>query len=401
MRCLYIVKDDPLSPNWSGGGAAIYYDQLLHLKSIGCTITLLHYASESARKKFIEHNSNHPEEWRKINEACREIVLLDYKLSKDLLQGKLINKLYNLIAGHAFRTPREFSHIIGNIKNKVKSNEIGIIWAQHLQPAILALNANCGPVVFMHHDWLFRIKAIKNDKLENIGQKNLEYNVCRKATSVVSGSSSEFNEIYKLGQIKVFQIPVTYDTPHITQSPLKDQADIVHLGGMGTTANRIGLSNFIFNAWDSLGLPDKKLVIAGSVVGAGDVLENELRRFSTKGFVKDLSEVMHYGDIHIIPWHKNTGQRTRLPLVLAYGQVVVAVRQSIEGFPEMKDNYNCFLVNSVEEMPDAIKKVMGDLELRKYIADNAQKTYKKFYSKESVHIRYRSVLSSINEFSNK
>ncbi len=394
MNCLYIVPDDPISRNYSGGGSTIYYDQLLALNRIGCKVTILHYASQKKRSEFIEFYKNNPSEMDVIRRNSEEIVYLNYSINKNIA-FKLRNKVFSLTGGMRSAMHLTYLPVFKEIEKLSKSRNIDFIWAQHFLPASIAVNVKNVPVVYMHHDWIYRIKALKSNTPEDAIHKAREIDVCKFSSAVVSGSYTEFTDIYKLGVLKSFYIPSAY--PIQTNIQYAEIPDIVHLGGMNTTANRIGLDNFINKVWGSLNLPKDRLKIIGNLDGASNTLSESIKSFSWLGFVSDLSKVMRKGDIHIVPWHENTGTRTRVPLVLSYGQVLLAVAASVRCFPELKNRHNCILVSTLDEMGDAILNIMKDGELRRKISDNAIEDFKKYFVEEGLEIRYSSVVESISK----
>ncbi len=400
MNCLYIVKDDPVSQNFIGGGASIYYDQLRCLSLAGFNIILLHYTSESKRKTCDEFYANNKEDLTFVNSVCSAIINLNYSENMSLF-GLIQSKLSDITNKSGTAYYSIYNGIARQIKQIVREEKIDFIWAQHLHPTILALHQHNVPVIYMHHDWIYKVKALRFNKPIDIKQKEIECRIVRKVNGFVSGSYSEFKEAMAIGNNNSYYIPISYpEVPEVSDKDFAQIPDIVHLGGMGATANRIGLKNFIEKAWPAMSLMPERLLIIGNLEGAGEDLKTELKKYKTTGFVKDLAPLLRYGDIHIIPWHENTGQRTRLPLILSYGQVVVAVDQSVKGFPELINGENCILVQTVEEMAPAILNVIYDKLLRKRLAQNAIKTFKNCFATSKLIGRYQDAIYNIVELKN-
>jgi hypothetical protein len=100
-------------------------------------------------------------------------------------------------------------------------------------------------------------------------------------------------------------------------------------------------------------------------------------------------------DVHVIPWEHNTGTRTRVPVALRYRQVVVACREGVRCFPELKNGYNCILVNNLQEMPDAIRSLLCDTALRRRIADAGHETFVASFTHASVQKQMDRLLSDL------
>ena len=98
---------------------------------------------------------------------------------------------------------------------------------------------------------------------------------------------------------------------------------------------------------------------------------------------KDLSKVLHPQDIHIIPWEHNTGTRTRLPLVLNYEQVLVATKESVKAFPEIINNQNALLCNTLEEMKTEITELIQNSERIKALSKAGKETFFNKFTVES------------------
>ena len=392
MNCLYLVSDDPISQNYSGGGSSIYYDQLLALNSIGCNVTILHYASNAKRKEYNEFYQKNAKDLEIVRKNSREIIYWDYNPKHNKL-FKLRHKLFSFSNSMRMEIHLAYLPLYKKMAEICKSGNMDFIWAQHFHPASIAVNIKDVPVVYMHHDWIYKIKALKNNTPEDLNHKTKEMEVCKLSSAVVSGSFTEYMDIFKLGIPNSFYIPSTY--PLQKNLSWAEIPDIIHLGGMNTTANRIGLENFINNVWDELKLPKNRLRIIGKLDGASLQLVESIKAFTWQGFVPDLSGVMRRGDIHIVPWHENTGTRTRVPLALSYGQVLVAVEASVKCFPELKNMHNCILVSKLSDMGDAIIKILNDEALRMKISDNAIVDFEKYFLEGSQQMRYASVVNSI------
>jgi hypothetical protein len=88
-------------------------------------------------------------------------------------------------------------------------------------------------------------------------------------------------------------------------------------------------------------------------------------------------------DIHIIPWDKNTGTRTRLALTLQYKQCLVARKEGVANAKEIVNNENALLSDSWSSYTNDIVNLYHNRALRDSIAANSFKTYRENFTHES------------------
>ena len=173
-------------------------------------------------------------------------------------------------------------------------------------------------------------------------------------------------------------LPTTYKeiTPKLSANNIPN---IVHLGGMGTTANRLGLERFLDVCWSDISKknPSVKLIVIGSLKQVTPTLSEKLKHKNIvcKGFVKDLQEVLHPQDIHIIPWEFNTGTRTRIPVILNYEQVLVATKASVKAFPEFVDSKNAILCDNLQSMTLKINELLQNVTSLETISKAGKQTF--------------------------
>jgi glycosyltransferase involved in cell wall biosynthesis len=272
-----------------------------------------------------------------------------------------------------------------------------IIWAQHFEPALLAAQHSEAPVVYVHHDWLYRIKALRNHREINPKQRACEQRLVRSVAAVVSGSAPECEEIKAAGARGVHYIPVSFEPVQLDLERVAAQnVRLVHLGGMGTTANREGLLAFFEEVWPRLKALNIQFEVVGDTSAAPPELQEHLRTVTCTGFVQDLTKVLRPYDIHIIPWGHSTGQRTRLPLAFNHAQVVVATKAAVACYREARDGENCRLVERLEDMASVIPQLMADHAERVRLGRAARVTFEKQFTRAFLLPRYAEVLGALN-----
>jgi glycosyltransferase involved in cell wall biosynthesis len=396
VNCLYIVAHHPISPNYRGGGSAIYYEQLASLHALGCTVDLWHYATSATRQEFNDCIANDRNTYQNVRRMCRSIhvtTLPDVASWSERFQARV----EDFLTGYRLENPFARTVLRRELRRRVATCRSDFIWAQHLGPAQTAVLQSQVPVIYSHHDWGYRVKALSAGKTQNLVRRRTEERVARSAASVVSGSYTECQELIGLGCRNVTYLPVAYEAATWDGNPpANSDVRIVHLGGLATTANRLGLERFFELVWGELGPARPELWIIGDTSAAGPKLRPCLRDAHCVGFVRDLRPVLRPFDLHIIPWEHDTGQRTRLPLVFSYGQVVVAVRASVAGLPEARDGENCRLVDKLEDMTSAIHALLRNPDERKRLGLAARRTFEQHFTRDALLPRYRTVLAQLS-----
>jgi glycosyltransferase involved in cell wall biosynthesis len=398
MRCLYVVAQDPIAPHGHGGASAIYYDQLATLSELGHEIHLWHYAYEPQRRAFDAFVASNGDIWTHVSSLAASVTLTTVPSElgagarakarlKDLFeQQRVLNPVLRRLA----------ESVLAPMLRRLRAE---LIWAQHFGPAQIAVLQSGVPVVWSHHDWLHRIKALQNRKAIDPEVKRAEEGVARRVAGAVTGSFVELTELRQAGCARVDYIPVTYaPVTWKPDPPASADPRIVHLGGLRTTATRDGLERFL-DVVAPRTAHANALMVVGDVDGASDALRARLAQFSCPGFVDDLSAVLRPFDLHVVPWEHSTGQRTRVPLALNHGQVVVSMRSAVAGFPELRDGENCRLVDRLEDMAPVIDDLMQRAGERLRLGTAARATFERHFTREAVRPRYQAVLDSLRQSS--
>lgn len=373
-KILFIVNHGFISPN-ANGGASVYYSHLELLFKAGFQVQLL-AVQWSDEKPFDEND------YTEIKEFVTTIDT--YKIQIDTPKMGF-NRLFNA----AFK-PELFEYYFLNDANKAYlqnyclQNNIDLVFGDWRWAAIWACFSDLKiPVIYGHHDWEFKLAKLRKQrnvlqKFHTFQKKRVEYKLVKQVAGSISGSYTETEEIEKISSKKALYIPTTYAPITPSLQALK-KPNIVHLGGMGTTANRLGLERFLDVCWGEIHKknPTTQLVIIGSLKQATPTLLEKLKskNIVCKGFVSELQEVLHPQDIHIIPWEYNTGTRTRIPVVLNYEQVLVATKASVMAFPELIHQKNAMLCTSLKAMNSVICELLQQPEKMHSISKNGKETF--------------------------
>lgn len=398
MRSIFIVSRRTISPNGPGGASAIHFEQLNALHELGHETHLWHYAYPSQREEFERFMEADPQNWKDVQSKCASISFTTLP-DRPTFMNRVTNKIANLVSHEDVMNPllREVAFPV--LKQLIRKTKPDFIWSQHFGATQIATLQEKLPVVYSHHDWLHRIKRphVNGNGGEN-GSRRLreaEERVATKVDVVVSGSVVECDQLRNLGCKRVAYIPVSFE-PVLLPADIKagTRARLVHLGGMGTTANRVGLERFFEVAWPQV-KDCAELWVVGETRQSSPVLAGYLGQAKCTGHVKDLSAVLRPFDLHIIPWEHNTGQRTRMVMAFNHAQVVVAVRAAVEGFREAVDNQNCRLVERLDQMPEAVLQLIDNPSERERLGMNARRTFETHFTRASLLPKYEAVISAL------
>lgn len=378
-KILFAFNYFGISPNNSGGGGAVNYSHLKLLSELGHEIVLLPIIWD---KKTIFD----------LNDFVESNDLIEKVIPLKIDQGQR-NRGFKWLFKALFK-PAEFEYFFINKKNKailqsiVIHNKIDLVWCEWRWAALLVWKTKLNVIkLYSHHDWehklsLLRDKPSLNKKFHTFQKKRVEIKMTKEFDACISGSYTEAKEISKISGKKALYIPITY-----SPIPFKDKKDsnvkIVHLGSMGSTANRKGLERFLDVCWSDIKkqIPNIELHVVGKIDQAHSDLKVKLNsdsQIKVIGFVKELADVLFPKDIHIIPWEHNTGTRTRVPLIYNFKQVLVATKASVACFPEITDK-NAMLSNSLQEMTKQIIDLYSDTERLHLLSENGYKTFNENY----------------------
>ncbi|MCI0395814.1 MAG: glycosyltransferase [Chloroflexi bacterium] len=397
MRILFIVSQDPLSPHYRGGSSAIYYEQLASLAALGHDVYLWHFAYPHKRPRFDEFVASDAEVWSEVQAMCAWVAMTTMPYP-GTLWDRAQNKVATLLSGEDVVFPTLRTAGYSQLKGLVAKLRPDLIWAQHFWAAQVAVLQKEIPVVFSHIDWLYRIKALRGRGHENGRMQRAEERVARQSAAVVSGSSVECEELRQLGCRHVAYIPVAYRPFDLDFDHVPADLRLVHFGGLATTATRVGLERFFEVVWPALAPAERpQFYAAGDTSTATPALQQHLAQVVCTGHVTDWPAVLRPYDLHLIPWEHSTGQRTRLPVAFNFGQVVVAVRAGVAGFPEAEDGVNCRLVERLEEMAGVIRELAADPDQRLRLGRAARQTFDSHFTRAALLPRYEQVIKAMSD----
>lgn len=378
---VFIVNAGEISSN-ANGGASVLYSHLELLHACGYEVVLLAtiWNNEYTYKE---------EDYDEIRPFVKDIY--QYTITSEKPK-KNLKRLYDAIF-----EPEKFEYFFLNKINSnflqtfVEEHNIDLVWCEWRWAAIWAWKTKLSiPVVYSHHDWEYKLAVLRsrptfNKRFHTFQKKRVEMKLVQEVEACISGSATEAKEIVDISGKNTLYLPTTYQriTPTLKENSMPT---IVHLGGMGTTANRLGLERFLEVCWESIKKenPSIKLKVIGSIKRAQPSLQEKLNddAITCLGFVKDLDTVMHPKDIHIVPWEYNTGTRTRIPVVLNYEQVLVATKASVACYPEIT-KANSVLCSNLETMTKEIVDLYSDRERLHLLASKGKSTFENTFTTKS------------------
>lgn len=164
-----------------------------------------------------------------------------------------------------------------------------------------------------------------------------------------------------------------------------DGMRVLVLGGLGTTATRLGLDLLVDEVLPEL----RRLDAAGSielrVAGSGTLptrLELPLREAGVvlRGFVESSAQEIADSDVFLMASPYPVGARTRVVEALSLGAPVVSHELGTAGIPELRDGENALLGGTGRELAGAVVRLAGDAELRRSLAKAARRTWEEHFA---------------------
>ena len=408
MKCLFVFPNAPLSSNYSGG-ASRYLQSFLTLQRLGCDVHAVRLLDEAQRQRVARYEHD---------EAPYRAQAQSWRDLRYTLPSAAGNKGRRLRAALTHPAPYAMPEVVvlsELFQDAVAEVDPQFIWAEWTLSGALVAESEPGiPWIYAHHDWLHRVRKIRRrasgkthwrDRLWTVSMRRLERQLIRKSTAVISGSTSEAQEIQALGGREVVVIPTTYDPipPPPPACRAAHPPHLVHLGALSTTANYVGLLAYMETVHPVLRvlLQEAQLEMPFHVIGDAAGAKPRLLRcleaasVSLPGHVDDLQQVFRPFDITIIPYQHDTGTRTKLPLLFNHAQVVVAMRAAVAGSAEVRPGENCVVVDALEAMPERLMKLARDPALRERIGRAAKATFDQYYTREAHLPKFERVLRQV------
>lgn len=391
-RCLFLMEDHPLSADAPGGGPATMRHHFDVLGGCGLEMVLVILVSPLGSHGLDRFIASQPSEWSAVVERCARVQILRLARAEGgtararRIGGALVRPV-SYLTSHLHRDS------IAAVADAIAAHAPDLIWAENVTAAALAVEAGGGrPVVYSHHDWIWRVWTLSSRHKGPTWRSSFVCRTMRRAEKalvqrvrgVVSASATEADGLRRWSRHAAY-VPPVYEpaSPHIRR-PVDSRARVVHVGGMTTPSNRIGLERFLDIAWPIVsGVSERpNLWVIGSLQDAPAPLLLKLERAGSvrTGFVERLGDVLRPYDVHIVPWEHDTGTRMKMPLALNHAQAVVAMRETARCLPELEHGRNCLLADSLEEMGAIVRRLLHDPERRRALGDAGRATFLAHYT---------------------
>jgi glycosyltransferase involved in cell wall biosynthesis len=176
-----------------------------------------------------------------------------------------------------------------------------------------------------------------------------------------------------------FPVPVVDRGTGAPTRPLHDPPRILLLGGLASTATRLGLRlvpKLLDELDRRLGAGAFEVVIAGGGTLPGR-LARALQRSNVRflGYIEDSAAAMRDADVFLVPSPYPVGARTRIVEAFSAGCAIVTHRLAGLGLPEIMDDRNALVGDSVEHLARQVVRVLRDDGLRRSLRVEARRTY--------------------------
>jgi len=221
--------------------------------------------------------------------------------------------------------------------------------------------------------------------------KDLEHDVCKRASLVIAVTEHEAIQLKEMGASKVIVSPNAYSIP---QSPSKkkiaywkekiNQDTFMIFVGSGHPPNTKGFMDLLGPAFGFLA-PDQKIILCG---GAGDSIYNydhgifkslNLEHIENYGIVKneDLTAILSLSTIVLLPIVETGGSNLKTAEAILSGKIVIATSIALRGYEEFKDEPYIIIANTPDDFKSAIKKCLRKDFSYTFSSDRTGEKYKK------------------------
>lgn len=402
------MEDHPLTADAPGGAPGVMRHHFELLARCDIELALVVVSDPVHPFGLATFIREEQKEWERIRERCVGVRHVTLKHSnRPLRTARRVGAA--LVQPGSYLTSHLDPSCVSELASVIADLDPDVIWAENFLPTALAVRAGRGrPVVYGHHDWVWRVWRFSVEQKGRAWRprvvcqlmRRAEESMVRRVRAVVSVSRTEVLGLQEYNAHAAYFPPAYPPVDLAACAPGAGEARVVHVGGMPTIANRIGLERFLDLAWPvacTMGERPPSLWIVGSLKHASDSLLGKLDRFHAirTGFVERLTSVLRPYDIHIVPWEHDTGARSKIPLALNYAQVVLATRTTAQSLPELVDGQNCVLVESLQEMGTAIVQLLPDEVRRRELGKAARQTFLEHYTQAAVQPRFNQFIGEL------
>ena len=293
-----------------------------------------------------------------------------------------------------------------------------VIWADSAFALALAPRLRF-PVVFGHYDFLYKLKKVRRET-QRLGLRalreprrlrsairrpdamrlkqleSLELKLASEAANIMCVSASESDFLRTLG-IESTYIPIVGPTIPAPTGRMPDRGPRFFLFGNHNTAHAAALSEIRRKVWPAL----KAQGVRGEWHQIGKPPRNpdedwrwmEANFDRVHGFIEDLSEVFGVGDISVVPYHHDTGFRTKFTVAAGFGVISAGYIASFLCAPEFTRAVDCIAEEGVDGLVRAFGRAHHDRAWREALGIGARAVYEKTFTFEAQLPRYAQILA--------
>jgi glycosyltransferase involved in cell wall biosynthesis len=389
MRILQLCYNFAPRKTARSGGELRYWQNLASLVELGYQVDLVLFAA----------NDEPQDDVRKLASSITRIDPTDQSISRlESWKSLLFDEDARLFF---FPESRGYQEQVRSLVDKLSPDLIWADWigSMNLIPYHL-------PVVYSHHDFLFKIKAVRNivhnrnvswaDGVRLKKLEALERELCKRASFIVCVSHSEHVQLSESMPNSCY-IPIVGPT---IEPPVNHAAKgrIFLFGSGGNTATRFSRRHLRREIWPMLekSKPDVEWHVVGRPEPkATDDWRWVEQNFRLHGFVEDLAGVFQVGDASLIPYQEDTGFRTKFVTAAGYGVINIGYEQTFRCAPEFTNGEDCLVASTLSDMVATLKSYAGDAALRRRLGQASRDLYERQFSFEAQLNKYERVITKM------
>lgn len=392
MRIAQLCFQRYPSPKHVGGGDVRLWQTLCSLRALGYEVHVV--VCDPMNERTSE-----------LDEIASSVITVH---SKEMLPGSprwLLSRVFNP-SSLALACP-DLRGLRGSASSFIDGIGIApdVIWAEEVFSVLLADEDIGAPIVHSHHDFHFKLKAVRGRSLSRkrlhrphaLSSKRLrevEVDACRRAVHTVCASRSEAEFLQDLG-ISASYLPVS--GPTIAEPDYDRLSDgRFFLFGNPNTAMKAARRDLETRVWPEV--ERRRLDLDWHQVGKPPPDTNEPswkwleERFVVHGFVEDLGSLFLPGDASIMPYPFDTGGRVKFAVSAGYGVVNVAYEKTFECSEEFTHGVDCLAAADPAHFVELLAELASEEALRRRLARGSRAVYERHFTMEALYPKYEHIL---------
>jgi glycosyltransferase involved in cell wall biosynthesis len=389
------------APLSHGGGSMSLHCDVMALKEMGYQITLVHWRNYDSPAKSL---SNHQNIFKDVTVVDLSQQVPDVQTrdgdSKPLCLSKILSK-FGVVNMYA----NAYADAVEALVNRIKP-EIVIV---NSYPALVALRkVTAAPILFemelfpshLHYlSLIYRVMpgltgvrkalALARFPVTYVSLKIQEIALAQISTYIAAldPRQAKFTAKKLRRTVSVYRCPVIDQVTNRQFMRHRDKKKIIMVGQLRGLVSLCSFEYLSKHLIDRMRVeikePFELHIIGGYELPGRFQHLRDCEGVVFRGHIDDIEPEFRTADVVLSTSTFDFGSSTRLRSALVFGSVLVAHRNSSQGIPELRHEYNALLCETPDDFIHNIQRCFVDQNLCETLGQNARATYEKFFSLEA------------------